>query len=88
MEILEGVPQAHIDKEGLQKGIDIVSILVEQTHFLKSNGEARRALRANSISLNKEKVKEGTLVTSNCLLEDKYILLQRGKKNYFLIKAL
>ncbi len=88
LDIFEGVPQAQIDKQQLKKGIDIISILVGQTNFLKSNGEARRALKENSISVNKEKVRDNALITSKHLLNDKYILLQRGKKNYFLVKTL
>ena len=55
------------------------------TGFLKSNGEARRALKENSISVNKEKVTEAKLLTEADLICDRYILLQRGKKNYFLL---
>jgi tyrosyl-tRNA synthetase len=58
---------------------------VEDTGFLKSNGEARRALKENSISVNKTKVAYQHSVTSSDLIDGKYILLQRGKKNYFLV---
>ena len=63
----------------------IISALVESSGFLKSNGEARRAIGENSISLNKAKVDLDTIITNDDLIDDKYLLLQRGKKNYFII---
>ena len=86
LDVFEGVPQAEISKEELKNGIDIIGILAEKTGFLKSNGEARRALKENSISVNKEKVTEEFNLTSNDLVSNKFILLQRGKKNYFVVK--
>ncbi|HNP33576.1 MAG TPA: tyrosine--tRNA ligase, partial [Flavobacterium sp.] len=55
--------------------------------FLNSNGEARRALAENSISVNKEKVKEDFNLTANDLINNQFVLLQRGKKNYFVIRV-
>ena len=87
LDIFDGVPQAEISASELENGIDIVSILNEKSGFLKSNGEARRALAENSIAVNREKVAEDfTLLKSN-LINDKFVLLQRGKKNYFILKA-
>ncbi|UCE94489.1 MAG: tyrosine--tRNA ligase [Flavobacteriaceae bacterium] len=86
LDIFEGVPQAEIGKEELSKGIDIVDALNEKSGFLKSNGEARRALKENSISVNKEKVKEDFSLNSKDLIADKFVLLQRGKRNYFLLR--
>jgi len=71
----------------LQLGINIIDILCDKIGFLKSNGEARSALKENSISVNKEKVDETKKVLSSDLIDGCYILLQRGKKNYFIIKA-
>ena len=85
LDIFEGVPQAEISEEELIKGLDIVSALNEKSGFVKSNGEARRAIKENSISVNKEKVKEDFIIDKNDLIADKYILLQRGKRNYFLL---
>ncbi len=85
LDVFEGVPQADILKSDLENGIEIVDALNEKSGFLKSNGEARRALKENSISVNKEKVKEDTVITTNDLIADKFILLQRGKRNYFLL---
>ncbi|WP_340077312.1 tyrosine--tRNA ligase [Leptobacterium sp. I13] len=87
LDVFEGVPQATVSKAMIEEGIDIVAALAEKTGFLKSNGEARRALKENSISVNKEKVREGHIITSSELINDKYILLQRGKKNYFILAA-
>ncbi len=87
LDIFEGVPQGEITKEDLEKGIDIVEALNEKSGFLKSNGEARRALKENSISVNKEKVKDDFVIKTDDLIADKFILLQRGKRNYFLLKV-
>ena len=85
-EIFEGIPQAEVAMSDLNEGIDIVILLNEKTGFLASNGEARRALKENSISVNKEKVTEEFNLTSNDLVSNKFVLLQRGKKNYFVVK--
>ncbi|MBT8284245.1 MAG: tyrosine--tRNA ligase, partial [Flavobacteriaceae bacterium] len=55
------------------------------TGFLNSNGEARRELKQNSISVNKEKVSEGYMIKESDLINDRYVLLQRGKKSYFIL---
>jgi tyrosyl-tRNA synthetase len=70
------------DVEG---NLDIISALVEKSGFLKSNGEARRSLKENSISVNKEKVNDEFKLSNDNLINNKYILLQRGKKNYFVL---
>ena len=85
-EIFEGIPQAEVALSDLKEGIDIVTLLNEKTGFLASNGESRRALKENSISVNKEKVTEEFNLTSNDLVSNKFVLLQRGKKNYFVVK--
>ena len=85
LELFEGVPQANLSKEGLSEGLDMVSFLVEKTNFLPSNKEARRALADNSISINKTKVDENYKVSSNNLINNQFVLLQRGKKNYFIV---
>lgn len=86
LEVFEGVPQAEIAKADLENGLDIVSVLNEKTGFLKSNGEARRALAENSIAVNKEKVTEEFVLTPKDLINDQFVLLQRGKKNYFVLR--
>ncbi|HMK06093.1 MAG TPA: hypothetical protein VK476_01100, partial [Flavobacterium sp.] len=70
----------------IKNGIDIVTVLNEKTGFLKSNGEARRALAENSIAVNKEKVAEDFMLGAKDLINDQFVLLQRGKKNYFVLR--
>lgn len=85
LDVFEGVPQATVSKDELDPGLDMIGALAAQTGFLGSNGEARRELKQNSISVNKEKVKEDYLITASDLINDKFVLLQRGKKNYFVL---
>ena len=85
LDVFDGVPQAEVERSVIENGLDIVAAFSE-TGFLKSNGEVRRALKENSISVNKEKVKEDFVITTNDLIADKFVLLQRGKKSYFLLK--
>ena len=85
LDIFEGVPKTEISKEEIFNGIPVIDALVEKSGFLKSNGEARRAINENSISLNKSKVKLDTIINTKDLIDGKYLLLQRGKKNYFVI---
>jgi len=87
LEVFDGVPQAEIAKSEIEVGINIVAVLNEKTGFLKSNGEARRALTANSISVNREKVTEEFVLSTNDLINDQFVLLQSGKKNYFVIRT-
>lgn len=87
LDIFEGVPQAQVSRAQITIGLDIIGGLAEHTGFLKSNGEARRALKENSISVNKEKVKEGFKISEENLLNNRFVLLQRGKKNYFIISV-
>jgi tyrosyl-tRNA synthetase len=87
LEVFDGVPQAEISKDIISEGINIVDVLNEKSGFLKSNGEARRALAENSISVNKEKVTEEYQLTSKDLINNQFVLLQRGKKNYFVIRV-
>ena len=87
LDVFEGVPQAIVDKNDIKNGLDMIGALAAKTNFLSSNGEARRALKENSISVNKEKVKEDYLISEENLIADKYVLLQRGKKSYFLLKT-
>ncbi|MFV1448781.1 tyrosine--tRNA ligase [Maribacter sp. 6B07] len=85
LDIFEGVPQAELSKSELADGLDMIGALAAKTNFLGSNGEARRELKQNSISVNKEKVKEDFLITEDDLINNKFVLLQRGKKNYFVL---
>jgi tyrosyl-tRNA synthetase len=85
LDVFDGVPQAEISRVSLQNGIDIISVLAGETNFLKSNGDARRALKENSISVNKTKVGDTFKVTAEDLINDRYVLLQRGKKSYYIL---
>lgn len=87
LDVFSGVKQTEVDRSIVSNGSNIVDFLSEATGFLKSKGEARRALAENSISINKEKVKEDYAISDSDLIRDRYILLQRGKKNYFIAKA-
>jgi tyrosyl-tRNA synthetase len=88
LEVFDGVPQAEISKTELEVGINIVAVLNEKTGFFKSNGEARRALLANSIAVNKEKVTEDFVLSTANLINDAFVLLQSGKKNYFVVRVI
>jgi len=85
LDVFEGVPQAEVAKSEIENGLDIIGALAEKTGFLKSNSEARRALKENSISVNKTKVAEDFKIIKDHLISDKFILLQRGKRNYFVL---
>ena len=87
LDVFDGVPQAEISRNEIEAGINIVDVLNEKTGFLKSNGEARRALTANSISVNKEKVTEEFVLSTKDLINNQFVLLQSGKKNYFVIRV-
>ncbi|MBT5393882.1 MAG: tyrosine--tRNA ligase [Flavobacteriaceae bacterium] len=83
--VFEGVPQAVLPFSNLENGLDMIAALSAETGFLKSNGDARRELKQNAISVNKEKVGETYLISQKDLIDQKYVLLQRGKKNYFIL---
>jgi tyrosyl-tRNA synthetase len=85
LDIFEGVPQASVSKADLENGIDMISFLTDSTGFLSSNSEARRALKENSLAINKEKFEDDKLVGMEDVIAGSMILLQRGKKNYFLV---
>jgi len=89
VEIFEGVPQFDIPGKDLEKGIDIIELLAVHTAVFPSKGEARRMITGGGVSINKDRVTNtDVIVTRNALLNNKYILIQRGKKNYFLLKAI
>ena len=88
LDVFEGVPQAEISKESIANGVDMIAALAAQTNFLNSNGEARRALKENSVSVNKEKVKEDYVLSKEDLINGRYIILNKGKKNTYIIKII
>ncbi|MEY4603601.1 MAG: hypothetical protein RIT43_893 [Bacteroidota bacterium] len=83
--IFDGVPQATVSRSEFSGSMSIVDALAAKTGFLSSNGEARRELKANAISVNKEKVGEDFTLTADHLINDKYILLGKGKKNNYIL---
>ncbi len=87
LSVFEGVPTFEVSKEEILQGINIIDLLAEKTQILASKGEVRRALKENSLSVNKEKVKEDYITSAESLLNEQYILVQKGKKNYFIIVA-
>ncbi len=86
--VFEGVPQHEMQKSDIENGLSIVDFLAEKTNIYASKGEARRALKENGVSVNKEKVNESTMINSASLLNGKYILVQKGKKNYYIVKTI
>ena len=87
LDVFEGVPQADVEKSKVEAGLDMIAALAVETNFLASNGEARRALKENSVSVNKEKVKEDYTITAEDLISGKYIIINKGKKNTYIIRA-
>lgn len=87
LSVFDGVPQYKVSKQEIVQGVAIIDLLAEKTGILKSKGEVRRALKENSLSVNKAKVNEEYQTDSQALLNDKYILVQKGKKNYYIIIA-
>lgn len=85
LSVFEGVPKFTIAKSTLDEKINIVEFLATETQVLPSKGEARKMAQANGIAINKSKVGVDYEVSNHDLLNDKYILVQKGKKNYFLI---
>jgi len=83
LEIFAGVPQAKIKRSLLDDGIDIVTVLTNETGFFNSKGEARRAINQNAISVNQSKVTLDYFIGIEDLIANQYILLQRGKKKLF-----
>lgn len=86
LDVFDGVPQAQMEKAALADGVEIISALAGEGKLLNSNGEARRALKENSISVNKTKVSDQKKITAADLINDRYVLLQRGKKSYFILE--
>lgn len=88
LSVFDGVPQSDVNKVDVDSKIGIVEFLVENTNIFSSKGEARRMLKDNGVSINKEKVKDSYEISASDLLNEKYILVQKGKKNYFLVKVI
>lgn len=87
LEVFDGVPQAEVSTDDINEGLDMIAALSAKTGFLASNSDARRELQQNSISLNKEKIAADYKITSDDLIHNQFVMLQKGKKNYYLIKV-
>lgn len=86
LEIFEGVPQKEVNRNEVI-GANIIDLLSDISGFLKSKGEVKRELKGNAISVNKEKVTEDYIAKDSNLIDDQFLLLQKGKKNYFIVKV-
>lgn len=87
LEVFEGVPQAELAMADVESGLDMIAALAAKTNFLASNSDARRELKQNAVSLNKEKVGENYMISPKDLINNQFLLLQKGKKNYYVIKV-
>ena len=88
LDIFEGVPTAQIPNNRIKAGLDMISVLFDETKFLSSRGDARRALNENSIMINKEKVDKNYRLTNSDLINDSYIVINRGKRKTFIIQVI
>jgi len=87
LSIFDGVPKFDISEKELEDGIQIIELLSEKTTIFASKGEARKMIQGNGVSINKNKVSDiGMQIGTQHLIAEKYILAQRGKKNYYLIR--
>ncbi|SHI95308.1 tyrosine--tRNA ligase [Flavobacterium haoranii] len=87
LEVFDGVPMAELTIADLEEGLDMIGALAAKTNFLASNSDARRELKQNAISVNKEKVGEAKVITKDDLINNQFVLLQKGKKNYYVIRV-
>lgn len=85
LSVFDGVPQFKIEKEELEKGLPLTDLLAVKTQVFPSKGEARKMIIAGGVGINKDKVGEDLLVNFSMLLNQKYLLVQKGKKNYYLL---
>ena len=86
--VFEGVPQVEISRDELSAGVMAIDLLTENAAVFASNGEMRKLVQSGGISVNKEKLADAeTVIDCSSLLNEKYLLVQRGKKNYYLLIA-
>lgn len=89
LSVFEGVPMFDVEKSKIESGINVLDLLAEKTQIFPSKGDLRRTIKGGGVSINKEKIhSEEISLGSDRLLNDKYILVQKGKKNYFLIRTI
>ncbi len=87
LDVFAAVPKFEVSLDAVKDGVPVIDFLAEHAKVFASKGEARRMLKDNGVSINKEKVKDVYMIEEKDLLKGKYVLAQKGKKNYFLIKA-
>lgn len=88
LDVFDGVPQAEVALSDIENGYDIVAAMATDTQFLPSNSEVRRAIKQNAVSVNKEKISDQEYkITTDDLINDKFVLLQKGKKNYYVLRV-
>ena len=88
LSVFEGVPQFEISRQALNEGVKAVELLTDHAAVFPSKGEMRKMVQGGGVSMNKEKLAAfDQVVTAADLLNDKYLLMQRGKKNYYLLIA-
>ncbi|HSP82139.1 MAG TPA: tyrosine--tRNA ligase [Gillisia sp.] len=87
LDVFEGVPQAEIKRGEIEEGLDMIGALSAKTGFLASNADARRALKENAIAVNKEKVGEDYVITAQDLISNKYVILNKGKRNTYILRV-
>jgi tyrosyl-tRNA synthetase len=85
LSIFEGVPQATISRQDFNAGLSIIDALVAKSGFLSSNGEAKRELKANAIAVNKEKVSDDFQLSIDNLINNRFVLIGKGKKNNYIL---
>ena len=85
LSVFEGVPQSEVPRDKILEGMKILEFLADLTGIFSSRGEARRMIKENAVSVNKERIGEEKVIGEDDLLKEKYILVQKGKKNYFLV---
>ena len=86
LQIFEGVPQFKVSKEKLSQGVKAVDLFTEDAQVFPSKGEMRKLVQSGGVMINKEKVNTfDQIIDTNYLISNKYLLAQRGKKNYFLL---
>jgi len=87
LEVFEGVPSPRIARSELEAGIPVIELLSDKTQVFPSRGEARKMLQQGGVMINREKVSDTLQVNASALMRNKYLLVQKGKKNYFLVVA-
>ncbi len=84
--VMEGVPRFEVERADIEAGVKIADLLTDKAAVFPSKGELRKMVQGGGVSINKEKITDAYApVSTDMLLNDRYILVQRGKKNYYLL---